>query len=453
MSIAGETFTEDLGGVTKKKRRISKKAAAKIISCCLLLCIIAAAIAVPVHFGGIRETRWAINGGKVQYPYVLVHGLGGWGEDDDINSSIKYWGADSCDIVASLKEKGYKVCAPGVGPFSSAWDRACELYAQLSGGTVDYGEVHATAHRHARYGRSFSTPLVENWGEKTNGGQRIKVNLVGHSFGGATIRLLASLLEYGSAAEMAAGGSTSALFTGGKGDWVNSVTTLCAPHNGSSLTCIIDSLDSTLDLSRIMASISSADFGLGGITEALGGGYDFKLDQFGFDKTAGAKDVLPTFFSDSGTDNALYDLSPDGAKELNKTIQSVESVYYFSFAYSTTTPGALLSGQIPKAGTLTVLKPTAFAMGAYSGTSEGGIVIDEAWQENDGLVNVISAKAPFDEKSLDWTQELKEPERGVWYVAPKKSGDHGTVIGLNADAGATLSFYTGHFAVIDALRR
>jgi len=32
--------------------------------------------------------------------------------------------------------------AASVAPNGSAWDRACELYAQLSGTRVDYGKAH-----------------------------------------------------------------------------------------------------------------------------------------------------------------------------------------------------------------------------------------------------------------------------------------------------------------------
>jgi hypothetical protein len=37
-----------------------------------------------------------------------------------------------------LPNKGYTVLTPTIGPISSNWDRACELYAYLKGGIVDY---------------------------------------------------------------------------------------------------------------------------------------------------------------------------------------------------------------------------------------------------------------------------------------------------------------------------
>ena len=42
-----------------------------------------------------------------------------------------------------------------------------------------------------------------------------------------------------------------------------------------------------------------------------------------------------------------------------------------------------------------MFQETSSLMGAYTGTTPGGFVIDVSWQVNDGLVNTVSAKAPF----------------------------------------------------------
>lgn len=54
-----------------------------------------------------------------------------------------------------LNDAGYEVYTPSIGPVASNWDRACELYAYLVGGTVDYGAYHSATNGHARYGRTF----------------------------------------------------------------------------------------------------------------------------------------------------------------------------------------------------------------------------------------------------------------------------------------------------------
>ncbi len=437
---------------SNNKKKFSFK---KIIAVVAALCIFVTAIGVPAYYGGIKEAWWALCGGKVEYPYVLVHGLGGWGETTGINNTVTYWGATTGDLTVYLREQGYEVYSPSVGPMSSSWDRVCELYAQLTGTTVDYGEAHSKEHNHARYGREYTTPLIENWGQKINGGQRIKINLVGHSFGGATVRLLTSLLEYGSEAEMnATGEETSPLFTGKKGDWIFSVTSLCAPHNGSSLTCVIDSIGSVAGFSDSTELLVSLCFGLADIASPANGVYDFMLDQFGIGNINGDKSEIADAYSSIAQltdDHAGYDLSPDGAAELNATIKTVENVYYFSYSYLTTKEGSLLRGQVPDSGTLALLYPTSIAMGSYKGTTPGGIIIDETWQPNDGLVSVVSAQYPNGEEWVDFNSE--KIKKGIWNVMETRQGDHGKVIGLNADETETHNFYIEHFGLIDTLKR
>lgn len=449
-----EPETEYVRNTLQKTPRSKGKIIKSIVAILLVVLIAAGAIGIPAYFGGIKETWWALNGGKIEYSYVLVHGLGGWGSDDGINDVARYWGGGSFDLKAALEEKGYTVHTPSVGPVSSAWDRACELYAQLTGTTVDYGEAHSKEHGHERYGKTYTTPLVENWGEKVNGGQTVKINLIGHSFGGATVRLLASLLEYGNEAEINAGGNVSPLFEGGKEDYIHSITTLCAPHNGSSLTEIINKIGSfslnsnnSIGVSDTTDLLISLCFGLSGI-QTDSGFYDLKLDHFGI-SSADPEASLRKLAS-LGNDNAAYDLSPDGAAQLNKQIKTVNSIYYFSYSYSTTKK--LLGNYVPEADTFPVLLPFASAMGEYTGTTAGGIQIDGSWKDNDGLVSVVSAKYPFTEEYVDLPEDIKEIKSGVWNVAKTLDGDHGTVIGLNTDKEKTVDFYTVLFDKLEELR-
>lgn len=128
------------------------------------------------------------------YPIVLVHGLFGWGGTEVLG--LNYWGGFS-SLRDILNNAGYKVYTPSIGPVASNWDRACELYAYLVGGTVDYGAYHSATNGHARYGRTFPGVLPE----LNNPDSELKVHLVGHSMGGETIRMLAQLLENGDADE------------------------------------------------------------------------------------------------------------------------------------------------------------------------------------------------------------------------------------------------------------
>ena len=128
--------------------------------------------------------------------FVFCHGLNGSGEYDEGYEKKPYWGNASGDVVAEWREEGFCARAASVSPQGSAWDRACELYAQLAGARTDYGEAHSKEYRHERFGKDFTgQPLIPAWDGDT------RIVLIGHSFGGATIRLFAELLEHGSAEE------------------------------------------------------------------------------------------------------------------------------------------------------------------------------------------------------------------------------------------------------------
>ena len=170
-------------------------------------------------------------GGRSAHPTVFVHGLLGWGAQDALYRAVPYWGLAAGDVLGYLNRCGYDCRAASVGIISSAWDRACELYAALTGGRADYGIAHAQRFGHARFGTAYPAPLVPGWGADK------PVDLVGHSFGGATARLLMQLLAHGCPEEVqaaeAAGETPSPLFTGGRTGWVHALVTIAAPHDGS----------------------------------------------------------------------------------------------------------------------------------------------------------------------------------------------------------------------------
>ena len=294
----------------------------------------------------------------------------------------------------------------------------------------------------------YTSPLYPEWCKETEGGQLQKINLVGHSFGGNTVRLLASLMEYGSEAErQASPDNLSPLFEGGKGNCINSVTTLCSPHNGSTLYYVLDKdklIPSVLGLLQIA----------GGVTDAIEDGMiDFQLEHFGiFSGSGNTMSLLNDSFM-NGTDNAFYDLSPHGAKELNETIKTVDSIYYFSYAYCTTEKAPITGKQTPILSTMVVLMPMARLIGTYTNTdADAPVIIDESWLPNDGLVNVVSAQYPTGDEHIDYN-EGTEITRGIWYVFPTRTGDHGAVIGMNGNVQQTRTFYTDLITMINALPR
>lgn len=68
--------------------------------------------------------------------------------------------------------------------------RACQIFYQLKGGTVCYGEEHARCHGHACHGEAREGVFPE-WDEDN------PVHLIGHSYGGQTARVLQHLVSTG----------------------------------------------------------------------------------------------------------------------------------------------------------------------------------------------------------------------------------------------------------------
>ena len=387
-------------------------------------------------------------------PVVFVHGLMGWGERAGLNSVLPYWGMTTGSLTAYLNSLGYETYSATVGPISSAWDRACELYAQLTGTTVDYGAAHSAAHDHARYGITYDRPLFDGWGT------RRAVNLVGHSFGGATTRLFLELMANGSAEEVAAakaaGTAPSPLFTGGKSSWVHSMTEVAAPHNGTSF---IESNGTIMDVSTNLSEMLAKGFGITELKNLL----DFQLEQFGIYKDPDEtvletlQRVLSTDFL-SHNDNAYLDLTIDKSLEINDGIGIEPNVYYFSYAGNQTVQDPASGNYIPSARMWTLFYPGAYNMGKYYDKyTAGGFYIDQSWRPNDGMVNTVSAFYPIHSDGTCLAKDGKQGwtnydgysninfQPGIWYVMPVQSLDHIQFVGgmLNGSLVKTRALYRG----------
>lgn len=367
------------------------------------------------------------------YPIVLVHGFLGYGRDELLGVQ-KYWGGIDQDVEQALNDKGLTTYTATVGPISSNWDRACELYAYIVGGTVDYGEAHSK-NRHNRYGRTFEG-LYKNISNEN------KIHLVGHSMGGQTVRMLTQLLSEGSEEEREATpeDELSPLFKGGN-DWIASVTTISTPNDGTTLADLIPGKS----LVNMMGKQLAAILGDNDFTKNI---YDLKLDQFGLERKAGESqsDYIKRVL-DSGqlwnnnNDIATYDLSTKGAEEINKWVKTQPNVYYFSFTTDATRQSLVSNHQHPMVPEMApAFYGTSALIGRYTRDDGKSPKIDESWFPNDGVVNTISQNGP----KLGVTEEEKNkivdmdfngtPQIGKWNSLPVLKGfDHMDIVGSFAD--------------------
>jgi triacylglycerol lipase len=342
-------------------------------------------------------------------PVVLVHGFLGFGPDQFKASGFKYWGGYG-DIATHMQVyKGpHAVYAAGVGAISSNWDRAAELYAQIKGGCVDYGTTHVA--RHGQPGQ-LQKPPGKCWAADPAHNPNHyplafypawdaahPIHMIGHSQGGTSIRALIELLEHGSPDGDEGGGD---LYKGGKIGWILSVTTISAPHNGTTLR------DAVLDF-------------LPNLHTPL-------------------RDLLDN-------DIAHWELAPDGARDFNLWARTSPHVYYYSIGTLATEAGSWCCNgtdrvvapvqtsayQYPRADMIPYFRSYAgewivpslyqHGMGAYTQNAAGRVRVDSNWFANDGVVNTVSMRAPNGHPVRDYDGQSV---RGTWnFLGNYRGYDH-----------------------------
>uniref|UniRef100_A0A7S3LRP4 Lipase-like C-terminal domain-containing protein n=1 Tax=Aplanochytrium stocchinoi TaxID=215587 RepID=A0A7S3LRP4_9STRA len=291
---------------------------------------------------------------------------------------------DGFPYASEFSNRGFHNIIASVGPVSSNWDRACELYAQIKGTVVDYGVCHSRDAGHSRFGTDYTGQgFYPQW----DASQRI--HFVGHSMGGQTIRMLEILLQEGSGCPE----DTNPLFTG-SGNWMRSVTTLSSPHDGSTLVGLLGD--------GLIGFLKNLIVGFAGITdetifEAL---YNFKLDHWGITKQPGESfnsfwnRLESSILSNDNTDLAPFSVSEDGARKQNNLgRQTYPNTHYMSFATERTRPERTCifwvfcwDYEVAENGMFFLLRVTAGLMG----NSE--VAVEK--RKNDGVVHWESMKCP-----------------------------------------------------------
>lgn len=382
-------------------------------------------VSVAMLFGYSGECLKADSSNwNTNYKYVFVHGLSGWGSYDAAYKVMPYWGMFGGDLMKYLNDKGFDCYAASVAPNLSAWDRACELYAQLTGTVVDYGKAHSEQCGHERYGTDYrGRALIDSFSSED------KINILGHSFGGATVRLFASIMEKGVEAEIAATpeNELSDFFKGGKGDWIYSVTALAAPHNGTT-AYMVDKEDMPEEEKSLDGITNEIQYSLSSVIKVATGTTDENRSE---------------------KDYASYDMYIDNALELNRTILTLEDTYYFSVPCNATEQREDGTYAPVERKMESLFVASSKAMGVYTGVTKGGYVIDESWQMNDGLVNTLSATAPFGAPAKDF--DINNIEKGMWNIMPTYDGDHMSLQGGLLKPNDVRAFYVEHLSMINAL--
>jgi len=355
------------------------------------------------------------------FPIVLIHGFMGWGPNEMGN--YNYWGGKH-NYVNMLQNEGFKVIEVSVGPISSNWERAIEVYYQLKGGQVDYGKAHSNKYGIIQkpHNKIYNNPLYSEW-DKDH-----PIHIIGHSMGAQTARMLQYLLEssiYENQDDKVL--EKSNLLKEKKNGMIRSITSISTPHDGTTLTEIITK----------MIPFIQYFIGIAGFVDG-NGFYDFDLEQWGFYRFKNERwsSYLNRFRKHNAfkTKNiSSWDLSLSGAKELNSNLIVSPDIYYFSLVTSTTRTKTNSQYHIPLKATSIITRSRAKLLGSRVGYWEDGTSTDSTWYENDGVVNSISMYGPT--TGINGADPIIKFDKndilipGQWYWKKIEGMDHWNIIG------------------------
>ena len=343
----------------------------------------------------------------------------GWGTEE--MSGYKYWGGKH-DFQEYLKSFGHEVYTVSIGPISSNWDRAIEAYYQIKGGQVDYGK------RHSDHYKIIQKPKNKNWdGLYPKWDSDNPIHIIGHSMGGQTARMLQFLLEnqiYSDSSNLFI--EESDLLRNKKLKWIRSITTISTPHNGTTLSNIVTT---TLPFMEELMGLASI------IDNRV---YSFDLEQWGFSRRSNEPlnkyiERLRNHPAWKTKNFCAWDVSIDGAMQLNTYLKANNDIYYFSYATGNTSKDQKTGFHKPNTGMSIALRPNAYLMGKSTQCWLKGDCTDSTWYENDGIVNTISQLGPISgemegDKMITYMNK-DDLATGVWLYMGKYTMDHKAFMG------------------------
>ena len=370
------------------------------------------------------------------YPVILVPGMFGYGEKNYLSYVCPYFGTIGGNGPYLVNTAGLDCHTAEFRILSGVYERACELYAQITGTTVDYGAAYAAAHNTARFGRKYTTPFVPDWGKENENGKINKVTLIAHGFGVTVARYLVFLLANGCAAEREMGYSDiSPLFVGGQNKAVHCVVSLAGINDGTTL-------------------FQAIDYYAEGVLEKVVD-VAYKIDAF-FDKRKGAasRKLKGKDYLEQKMGNIFYEAGLDGMAEINAGISVVDDVYYLCYTGEVTQDYARYLPK-PKFGkyenpftsksyqrqlnnefelTLPITRgfsvaPTAILLGRFKNYLPDAPIATERLHANDGFVNTDNSLAPSTEPVAAFSS-INTAYPGKWYQMPIERNTHFEYIGF-----------------------
>lgn len=366
---------------------------------------------------------------KNLYPVVLVPGVVGYGDDTVLHKVFPYFGLTSTSYGKVIKDMGMDCHTASFELLSSVWDRTCELYAQIVGGTVDYGAAHSKKYGHSRYGKTYNKPMIENWD---------KITLIAHGFGAPVARLLIDLLENGSADEKALTpeNELSDLFKGDFFDKIHALVTIAGVNDGISLFEAFEGrlpgakkifakgatlVDTAIEFSKYVdpyyykTGIPVSQHGVKAYFETVDEKKELKFDESALDSYL------------KGEDNIFYDMGAFGMSKLNSKVSASKDVYYFSLSGEVTNS---IMGKV----TLPKLKagltfPTTALIGTFENYLPEFPIITKKDHDNDGIVNTNASMPPINDSASAY-KDISRCQPGIWYQMPVENRNHFSFIGL-----------------------
>ncbi|MBR5753095.1 MAG: hypothetical protein IKX83_01270 [Clostridia bacterium] len=367
---------------------------------------------------------------KTSYPVILVPGVVAYGDDSKLTSVFPYFGTMSASVEKTIRSLDIDCFTASFRPTSGIWERTCELYAQIKGGTVDYGADHAARTGTPRFGKTYPG-FVPTWNTTNEFERYTKVTLIAHGFGAPVARMLAYLMANGSEREQEASAEElSPLFAGGNSKAVHAVVTLGGNNDGTTLVQALESMKP--GVSKTLANLA------------------FKLDGEYY-----TEEDVDDYLAQTRS-NLFYELGLDGMADFNRRVEPSPDTYYIAYSAEATRDYARLLPErkirkyenpftskayrraienrpeltLPdlKHGGLAVA-PTAAIIGTFKNYLSDAPLATPVLHANDGLINTDNTLAPSTEPARAY-KSVDDCYPGEWYQMPIEEGNSLDYLGV-----------------------